>query len=83
MAAQDQAIRTNWIRHNIDKEGISPSCRLCGERDETVSHIDQNVRSWLRTIIKKQGMTKLLQSFTGRCAKYMDFPPLQRAMNIS
>ena len=28
MAAQDQAIRTNWIRHNIDKEDISPSCRL-------------------------------------------------------
>ena len=39
MAAQDQAIRTNWIRHNIDKEDISPSCRLCGERDETVSDI--------------------------------------------
>ena len=31
MAAQDQAIRTNWIRHNIDKEDISPSCRLCGK----------------------------------------------------
>ena len=39
MAVQDQAIRTNWIRHNIDKKDISPSCRLCGERDETVSHI--------------------------------------------
>ena len=23
-AVQDQAIRTNWIRHNIDKENISP-----------------------------------------------------------
>ena len=38
MAAQDQAIRTNWIRHNIDKEDISPLCRLCGARAETVSH---------------------------------------------
>ena len=39
MAAQDQAIRTNWVRHNIDKEDILPSCRLCGEREEIVSHI--------------------------------------------
>ena len=39
MAAQDQALRTRYIKKVIDKEDISASCRLCGERDETISHI--------------------------------------------
>ena len=39
MAAQEQAIRTKYIRKVIDKEDIDSKCRLCGERDETVAHI--------------------------------------------
>lgn len=39
MAAQEQATRTRWIRHHIDKEDISPLCRLCGEREENVAHL--------------------------------------------
>ena len=39
MAAQDQALRTNAIKNKIDKVNISPLCRLCGERDETVAHV--------------------------------------------
>ena len=39
IAAQDQALRTNWIKKNIDKQNISEKCRMCGERDESVSHI--------------------------------------------
>ena len=39
MAAQDQALRTNAIKSRIDKQDISPICRLCGEREETISHI--------------------------------------------
>ena len=38
-AAQDQALWTNSIKNRIDKEDVSPMCRLCGEREETVSHI--------------------------------------------
>ena len=38
-AAQDQALRTRYIRKVIDKEDISAMCRLCGERDETIAHI--------------------------------------------
>ena len=37
-AAQDQALRTNSIKNRIDKEDVSPMCRLYGEREETVSH---------------------------------------------
>ena len=39
MAAQDQALRTNSIKRIIDKQNVSAKCRMCGESDETVSHI--------------------------------------------
>ena len=38
-AAQDQALRTNYIRNMTDKQDVLPMCRLCGKREETVSHI--------------------------------------------
>ena len=31
-AAQDQALITNTIKNKIDKQEISPMCRMCGER---------------------------------------------------
>ena len=39
VAAQEQAIRTRAISSKIDKSGISPLCRVCGKRDETISHL--------------------------------------------
>ena len=38
-AAQDQAIRTNYRRAKIEKDGTSPLCRMCKQTNETVSHI--------------------------------------------
>ena len=39
MAAQDHALRTNNVKATIVKRSISPMCGLCGEREETISHI--------------------------------------------
>ena len=39
VAAQDRALRTIWLRRNIDKENISAKCRLCGENDETIANV--------------------------------------------
>ena len=39
LAAQEQALRTNSIKHSIDKTSQTPLCRLCGESTETVWHI--------------------------------------------
>ena len=39
MAAQDQALRTNSVKKRIDNQNVSPTCRMCGMREETVSHI--------------------------------------------
>ena len=38
-AAQEQAIRTNYVKHYIDKTGESPLCRLCGKKCERVQHL--------------------------------------------
>ena len=37
--AQDNAIRTYYIKARIDKTQQINKCRLCGDRDETINHI--------------------------------------------
>ena len=37
-AAQEQAIRTNYVKHKIDKTTQSPLCRMT-DNTETTSHI--------------------------------------------
>ena len=32
-------IQTNWIKKKIDKQDISEKCRMCGEHEESISHI--------------------------------------------
>ena len=39
IAAQDQALRTNYIKATIDKSQIDAKCRMCRDKNETVSHI--------------------------------------------
>ena len=45
-AAQEQALRTRYIRRVIDKDDVDEKCRMCCERDETVVY--QNVKCWHR-----------------------------------
>ena len=37
--AQDQEIRTNFMKYHIDKTSESPLCRLCGKKGKSVQHI--------------------------------------------
>ena len=39
LAAYNNVIRTNHIKAKIDTTQQNSSCRLCGERDETINHI--------------------------------------------
>ena len=38
-AAQEQALRTNYVKFNIDKSIDSPLCRMCNQKGETINHI--------------------------------------------
>ena len=38
MAAQDQAISTNYFKNKILKEVIESKCRLCKQHEETIDH---------------------------------------------
>ena len=40
-AAQDQALRTNYVKHHIDKTLESPLCRLCGEKGDYQPHCER------------------------------------------
>ena len=52
MAAQDQALQTNVVKHRIDGQEVSPMCRLCREREETVRHIVAECKKLHRNILK-------------------------------
>ena len=40
MAAQEQVLRTRWMKAKIDGEAdVDPMCRLCGKIEETVTHL--------------------------------------------
>ena len=38
-SAQELSIRTNYVKCNLDKTAELPLCRMCGTRNETLSHI--------------------------------------------
>ena len=48
MAAQTQSLRTNTIKTNIDKTQEDPKCRMCKQKEETVSHIVSECPNWRR-----------------------------------
>jgi hypothetical protein len=39
VAAQDQAISTNYLKRKILKEEFESRCRLCKEYEETIDHL--------------------------------------------
>ena len=39
VAAQDQAISTNYFENKILKQEIESQCRLCKEHEETIDHL--------------------------------------------
>ena len=43
-AAQEQAIRTNYVKHKIGKTVQSPLCRMCDKKSETIPHVMSEYR---------------------------------------
>jgi hypothetical protein len=51
VAAQDQAISTNYFKNKILKQEIESKCRLCKQHEETIDHLTSDVPFWQRTNI--------------------------------
>ena len=54
MAAQDQAIRTRYILGATDETYISPKCRKCNQKDETINHIASECPALAQNQYKKR-----------------------------
>ena len=52
--AQEQALRTNAIKAGIDKQNISPACRMCGYASEGVTHITSTCQKLAQTRYKRR-----------------------------
>ena len=52
-SAQEQALRTNYVKFHVDKTGESPLCRMCRVENETVSHIVSECKMFAQNEYKK------------------------------
>ena len=73
MAAQDQALRTRYIQNKIDKVNISPKCRKCNRKDETISHITNECSALAQNHYKKRHDSVAQALHWSLCRKY-DLP---------
>ena len=73
MAAQDQALRTNSIKCRVDKQKVSPSCRMCGEREETVAHVTAECKMLAQKYYKNWRHDKVAQIIHWRLCEKLGF----------
>ena len=70
MAAQDQALRTRYIQRAIDGTNISPKCRKCNQKDETINHIASECPALAQNQYKKRHDTVARAVHWNLCKKY-------------
>ena len=70
LAAQEQALRTNSIKHSIDKTSETPLCRLCRNSTETVRHIISGCKRLAQREHKKRHDKVALRVHWDMCRKY-------------
>ena len=64
--AQEQVIRTNYIKHYIDKNIDNPHCRMCGKRGESVQHIISECKKLAQKEYKRSHDNEA-RKFIGNC----------------
>ena len=70
MAAQDQALRTRYIQRAIDGTNISPKCRKCNQKNETINHIASECPALAQNQYKKRHDTVARAVHWNLCKKY-------------
>lgn len=82
VAAQDQALPTRYYENKIIRKDVNIKCRICGEYDETIDHI-QSVRP---TLAKKEFIErhdKVGKYNYWKICNNMDLTYLDNGMNIN
>ena len=54
MAAQDQELRTNAIKLKTDKQEGDVTCRMCKDREETITHLTSECSKLAQLEYKKR-----------------------------
>ena len=70
MAAQEQALNTNSVKHSIYGVTASDKCRLCGEKTENVTHIISACSTLAQKEYKKRHDKVCLNIHWALCKKY-------------
>ena len=70
IAAQDQALRTNYRKAKIEKSTNESACRLCKEKEETISHIVSEYSKIAQTEYKKRHDRVATTIHWALCKKY-------------
>ena len=70
LAAQEQALRTNSIKHSIDKTSETSLCRLCRDCSETVRHIVSEYKKLAQREYRKRHDKVALWVHWEICRKY-------------
>ena len=70
MAVQDQALRTRYIQRSVDGTNISPKCRKCNKKDETINHITSECPALTQNQHKKRHDTVARAVHWNLCKKY-------------
>ena len=70
IAAQDQALRTNAIKANIDEITEDSKCRLCKEKDETIDHLISSCRKIAQRDYKERHNKVASMLHRNLCKKY-------------
>ena len=70
LATQEPALRTNSIKHSVDKTSQTPLCRSCGESTETVWHIVSGCKKLAQNEYRKRHDKVALGVHWVMCRKY-------------
>ena len=78
ISAQDQAIRTNFIKTMVDKSQNDPKCRICKKNNETISHIASSCSK----LAQKEYMTMWLVRSIGTCHENVGLNEMRGGMTM-
>ena len=70
LAAQEQGLRTNSVKHIIDKASETPLCILCGNSTETVRHVTGRYKRLAQRAHRKRHDKVSLRLHWEMCRKY-------------